>query len=105
MHLVTWILACRVGILAMNNSVPPTQLPAVGTINHAMPEPLPAWRRYGLPAAVLILGLLGTVWAYVATKEFLARKAEKLFVGLTDAPAQALINKLIDRAGTQHAVF
>jgi PAS domain S-box-containing protein len=82
----------------MTSNARPTQQPFVGIIGHAMPDPLPAWWRLGLPAAVLILGILATIWAYLATKEFLARKAEKLFVGLTDTPVQALSNKLIDLA-------
>ncbi len=82
----------------MTGSEAPAQPRSAGSPGHVMPDPLPAWWRYGIPSTVLVLGLILTIWAYSATKHFIARKADKLFMGLTDVPAQGLMNKVIDRA-------
>ena len=77
----------------MNDGAPQTQ-PAMGILDHAMPAPLPAWWRYGVPTAVLIFGLAGTCWAFFATRAHVDDRAEKLFIGQTDVIAQSLINRL-----------
>jgi two-component system, sensor histidine kinase and response regulator len=60
----------------MNSDAEPTlQAFAVAAREHPILAATPTWQRYGVPAAVLILGLLGTLWAYHAARDYVLQRA------------------------------
>jgi two-component system, sensor histidine kinase and response regulator len=42
---------------------------------HPILAATPAWQRYGIPAAVLSLGLIGTLWAFMAARDYVLQRA------------------------------
>ncbi|HZZ28100.1 MAG TPA: response regulator [Pirellulales bacterium] len=56
--------------------------------------PLATWWRYGVPLAVLILGLAGTVWAYFWAVQLVHARAEQAFLAETNLIAPSLARAL-----------
>ncbi len=50
----------------MNSDAEPIEPHFTAAVNeHPILAITPPWQRYGVPAAVLVVGLLGTLWAYI----------------------------------------
>jgi two-component system, sensor histidine kinase and response regulator len=67
-----------------------------GVISREVRElaPLPPWWRYGVPLAVLILGLAGTIWAYFWSVQLVQLRADEAFKAQANLIAPSLARAL-----------
>jgi two-component system sensor histidine kinase/response regulator len=65
-----------------------------GLNDPTIPQPLPGWWRHGIPAAVLLLSLLATYWAYCAVLDHVQGRAAAQFMTETDQIAGLLSDRL-----------
>ena len=64
----------------MNSDAEPIEPHFTAAVNeHPILAITPPWQRYGVPAAVLVIGLLGTLWAYLSAREYVVQRAVARF--------------------------
>lgn len=72
----------------------PKQPPVTVSSATPLPQLAPAWWRYGIPLAVLVLGLSVTAWAYELAWEHVDARGSDRFLVETDLVRQAIARRL-----------